>query len=141
MDRYRVEIFNSNEDKVWRAYFEEKKEAKEWANQQIGKPFRSFDEIEIKIVDQIDEIEAEKLKKQKEKFLEKRKQKLQETDWTQLGDCELDNKTKLEYREYRKYLRRIPELFKRGQVLKLEAMSFEDWKENKPVYKDVDKRS
>jgi hypothetical protein len=43
---------------------------------------------------------------------------------------------KLEWREYRKYLRRIPRLFKNKQILELRVMGFEEWRLNKPVYKD-----
>jgi len=136
MKKYKVEIININNESFWAGQFDDKAEAKKWANSQIGKPNRSFEEIVINILDQTKEIEDKKRKEQFDHINAERKLMLYETDWTQLADSELEQKTKVEYREYRKYLRRIPELYKKGQVAELKVMSFEEWKKNKPVYKD-----
>lgn len=82
------------------------------------------------------ECESNKIKEKIEGLKKERQQKLFETDWTQLADAEIPQKTRIEYREYRKYLRRIPELHKKGQIVELKVMPFEEWKENKPIYKD-----
>jgi hypothetical protein len=92
--------------------------------------------IEIVDAEWKKECEFNKTKEKLKKLKKERKTKLQETDWTQLADCELNQKSKIEYREYRRYLRRIPELYKRGQITELSVMSIEEWRENKPVYKD-----
>jgi hypothetical protein len=59
---------------------------------------------------------------------------LRKTDWTQLPDSPLSTKEKMEYRSYRDYLRKLPTLIERKQILKLEVMSFEEWVSNKPIY-------
>lgn len=56
------------------------------------------------------------------------------TDFTQLPDAPLNTAEKTEYREYRDYLRNLPELYANSQVLEAVAMEFSEWKLNKPVY-------
>ena len=68
-----------------------------------------------------------------------RNKMLLNTDWTQVSDAPLSSSGRQLYREYRQYLRDIPELFDRDQILELEVMDFNTWKENKPKYK-VDKK-
>lgn len=59
---------------------------------------------------------------------------LAKTDFTQLADAPLTTEEKTEYRNYRDYLRKIPELFEGGQIVEMKAMSFEEWKLDKPIY-------
>ena len=59
---------------------------------------------------------------------------LAETDFTQLPDSPFETAVKNEYRVYRQYLRDLPTIYANGQVLEPIAMSYEDWKLNKPVY-------
>ena len=81
------------------------------------------------------EMEQRQIELENAKIRDQRVQKLRDTDWTQLADSPLDTKQKMEYREYRQYIRDIPELFKRSQILELKVMSFDEWKQNKPIYK------
>lgn len=57
--------------------------------------------------------------------------KLQETDWTQLADAELDTETRKEYRQYRSYLRDLPKLHNDSSIIHAKVYSFEDWKKGK----------
>ena len=59
---------------------------------------------------------------------------LLETDYTQLPDSPYSTAEKTEYREYRQYLRDLPSLYENKQILEPIALSFADWKLNKPVY-------
>lgn len=67
------------------------------------------------------------------------KQALDDTTWSMLPDAPLSNNGKKLYRDYRQYVRDIPELWDRQQISKFEVMSFEEWRKNPPVYKVVRK--
>lgn len=60
---------------------------------------------------------------------------LKETDWTQLVDAPLTTEEKKQWRSYRDYVRHIPKLWQRKQILELKVMTFEEWQKNPPVYK------
>lgn len=60
---------------------------------------------------------------------------LLETTWSMLADAPLSNEGKKLYRDYRQYIRDIPDLWKRKQILELKVMSFEEWRKNPPKYK------
>jgi hypothetical protein len=62
---------------------------------------------------------------------------LNQTDWTMLADAPLSGEAKKEIRAYRQYLRDFPEIVANKQTQN-KVMKFEEWQENKPVYK-VDK--
>jgi len=69
------------------------------------------------------------------KITDERNIKLSSTDWTMLADAPLSGDNKKLYRDYRQYLRDIPDLWKREQINELKVMTFEEWQDNKPVYK------
>lgn len=59
---------------------------------------------------------------------------LADTDYTMLADAPYSTAQKAEYREYRQYLRDLPSLYANQQILEAEALTFAEWKNNKPVY-------
>lgn len=61
-------------------------------------------------------------------FRKKRNIALQETDWTQLADCDLTTEEKKDYRSYRSYLKTLPRLYDDASVVSAKVYSFEDWK-------------
>jgi len=64
-----------------------------------------------------------------------RDQYLRDTDWTQsVSDCPLDRNVKKEYRLYRKYLRELPLLIERQQVIGYVVLEFDKWLKNKPIF-------
>jgi hypothetical protein len=92
------------------------------------------------------DIAEQKLKDELDKVIRRSQELMRQCDYTQLPDAEyieqdfrvrsFTQEEKLEWREYRKYLRRIPRLFKNKQILELRVMGFEEWRLNKPLYKD-----
>lgn len=75
---------------------------------------------------------ASKMEVEMERLRIERNDMLYKTDFSQLADVPLSNVEKKEYRQYRKYLRELPVLIKREQVLQFKVLSFTEWK-NKPV--------
>lgn len=71
------------------------------------------------------EVELERLRLERNDMLYK-------TDFSQLADVPLDGNEKKSYRQYRRYLRELPILIERKQVLKFEVLTYEQWK-SKPV--------
>ena len=92
---------------------------------------------DIEEVDAEFKLECEKRKSEEEaKKLDKEiKEALTDTIWSMLPDAPLSQDGKKLYREYRQYLRDIPDLWRRKQITKLEVMNFDKWRENTPVYK------
>ncbi len=92
------------------------------------------------------DIEEQKLREELDKVIRRSQELMRQCDYTQLPDAEyvesdfrvrpFTQEEKLEWREYRKYLRRIPKLWERKQIPELRVMGFEEWKLNKPHYKD-----
>lgn len=79
---------------------------------------------------ELDKLELERVRILRNSFL-------RETDWTQsVSDCPLDREVKKQYRLYRKYLRELPLLIEREQVIGYVVLKFEDWLDNKPIFKD-----
>lgn len=75
---------------------------------------------------------SSKMEVEMERVRLERNRMLQLTDFSQLADVPLSNEEKKLYRQYRKYLRELPLLIEREQVLKFEVLTFEQWK-SKPV--------
>jgi hypothetical protein len=86
------------------------------------------------------ELQDQKKREKIEKIRKEAWQKLRDSDWTQIADEPLSQEEKKEWREYRVYLGNIEQLWKNKQILKLEVMSFEEWQENKPIFKVEKKR-
>lgn len=61
------------------------------------------------------------------------------SDFSQLADVPLTNDEKKLYRQYRKYLRELPVLIERGQVIEYIAMTFNEWEVKPPIFKDWNK--
>lgn len=108
-------------------------------------------ELRMKRIEEIDkawkkECELAEQKAKMSKIMAEATIYLDASNKTQLPDAEYvdedfnvrpyTQEEKLEWREYRKYLRRIPKLFQRKQILELRVMTFEEWRKNKPAYKD-----
>jgi len=47
----------------------------------------------------------------------------------------METKVRMEYREYRQYLRDHFVVYERKQVNSIKPLSYEEWKRNKPIYK------
>lgn len=92
-------------------------------------------EYTVEIKDNRDVLRKLEVKAKWNNLRKERDEMLQKTDWTQLADAPIDSNQKCEYREYRQYLRNIPTLYQNKQILKLQVMSIEDWRQNKPIYK------
>jgi len=58
----------------------------------------------------------------------KRNIKLLETDYTQLADSPYSSDDKKKYREYREYLRNLPNNYNEGTIINFKVMSFKEWK-------------
>jgi hypothetical protein len=86
------------------------------------------------------DIEKVKIKLQEYSIKEDRKKYLKNTDWTMLADAPLSNEAKKEIRAYRQYLRDFPELWKNKQITEYRVLPFDQWQDNKPVYK-VEKKN
>lgn len=83
---------------------------------------------------QID-FETNKVKEQIKKLEMTIKTALDDTTWSMLSDAPLSQEGKKLYRDYRQYLRDIPDLWKRKQINELKVMTFDEWRKNPPVYK------
>lgn len=75
---------------------------------------------------------ASKMEVEMERVRLDRNRMLHMTDFSQLADVPLNNEEKKLYRQYRRYLRELPKLIEREQVLKFEVLTFDQWC-NKPV--------
>lgn len=75
---------------------------------------------------------ASKMEVELERLRLERNNMLYKTDFSQLADVPLDGNEKKSYRQYRRYLRELPVLIERKQVLKFEVLTYEKWK-SKPV--------
>ena len=64
-------------------------------------------------------------------FRHKRMLALQETDWTQLADVDLDTEERKEYRSYRNYLRDLPKHYDDSSVTYAKEYRFEYWRKGK----------
>ena len=64
---------------------------------------------------------------------------LNESDWIMLSDAPVSTEGRKLYREYRQYLRDLPSIWQNKQILEYKVMKFDDWKENKPIYKSEKK--
>ena len=64
-------------------------------------------------------------------FKEERNNLLQKTDWTQLPDVGLDQKERMFYREYRKYLRNKTKDYRDDNIQKWTILSFKEFKQMK----------
>lgn len=108
-------------------------------------------ELRMKRIEEIDkawkkECELAEIKQRYKLITDQATILLDASNKTQLPDAEYvdedfnvrpyTQEEKLEWREYRKYLRRIPKLYQRKQILELRVMTFEEWRINKPAYKD-----
>ena len=82
----------------------------------------------LKKIEQSDALEIAEVKKTMAAVLK-------ESDWTQLVDAPLTTDQKKQWRSYRDYVRHVPKLWKRKQILELKVMSFEEWEKNPPIYK------
>lgn len=72
---------------------------------------------------------AQELLNQKwEQFRSDRDKKLAETDYTQLADAPYSSEEKLQYRNYRAYLRNAPNLYNDTTILDAVVRSFEEFK-------------
>lgn len=75
---------------------------------------------------------ASKMEVEMERVRLERNRMLQLTDFSQLADVPLSNEEKKKYRQYRRYLRELPKLIEREQVLEFKVLSYTEWC-NKPV--------
>lgn len=66
-----------------------------------------------------------------EELRQARTKKLSEYDWTQLADAPITSDQRTKYREYRQYLRDLPEQYNDSSIHSWAIMSFEDWKVSK----------
>lgn len=57
------------------------------------------------------------------------------TGWSMLSDAPLSQEGKKLYRDYRQYLRDIIDLWENKQINELKVMTFDEWRDNTPVYK------
>lgn len=104
--------------------------------EQANKVLDDIITVNIKYSNNI-KIQQEKRKRQSLKA--EIKKKLNSTMWSMLPDAPLSQNGKKLYREYRQYLRDIPELWDNKQIKELEVMSFDEWRKDPPVYKVVKK--
>lgn len=81
------------------------------------------------------EFEKNKIQEQIDRLTKEINSALHETTWSMLSDAPLSQEGKRLYRDYRQYLRDIPDLWKRKQINELRVMTFDEWRENPPVYK------
>lgn len=93
--------------------------------------------VEIEKIDQNFKTECERRKVEEEtkKLEQDIKLALNETTWSMLSDAPLSQEGKKLYRDYRQYLRDIPDLWKRQQINELKVMTFDEWRKNPPIYK------
>lgn len=75
---------------------------------------------------------ASKMEVEMERVRLERNRMLQLTDFSQLADVPLSNEEKKKYRQYRRYLRELPKLIEREQVLQFKVLTYQEWC-NKPV--------
>lgn len=102
-------------------------EKTELVNGKIVRFFRLTDGIELRI----EEASPDCIEDLWGLFRKRRNKFLQETDWTQLADCEMDTEQRKEYRAYRSYLRVLPKLYDDSTIVSAKVYSFEDWKKGK----------
>jgi sulfatase maturation enzyme AslB (radical SAM superfamily) len=80
-----------------------------------------------------------KYKRGEHRLLEELPAKIEEainkSNWSMLPDAPLSQEGRKLYRDYRQYLRDIPELWERQQIKKIEVMTFEQWLKDAPKYK------
>lgn len=69
------------------------------------------------------------------KILNTRQLYLSKTDWVMLSDAPISSEGRKLYREYRQYLRDLPSIWSDGQIKEYKVMKFDEWKDNKPIYK------
>jgi hypothetical protein len=90
-----------------------------------------LEEIEDKVIAAIEKHPIQKDKDRKSKAWGKLrktvKEKLRDTDYTQLADSELDKDQKAAYREYRKYLKKVEKSYNDKTIWGAKVLSFEDW--------------
>lgn len=60
---------------------------------------------------------------------------LTDTIWSMLPDAPLSQEGKMLYRKYRQYLRDVVQLWDNKQILDSKVMTFDEWRENPPIYK------
>lgn len=72
-------------------------------------------------------------------FRQERTNKLNSTDWTMLPDVDLDKKLREDYRKYRKYLRKLPELYRLKIVDELKILSFDEYVDSYLYRIDIEK--
>ena len=91
----------------------------------------------VELIDQDVKIEFEnnKIQEQIDKLKKEINDALHETTWSMLSDAPLSQEGKKLYRDYRQYLRDIPDLWKRKQINELKVMTFDEWRETPPIYK------
>ena len=72
-------------------------------------------------------------------FRQERTNRLNSTDWTMLPDVDLDKKLREDYRKYRKYLRKLPELYRLKIVDELKVLSFDEYVDSYLYRIDIEK--
>ena len=77
---------------------------------------------------------ASKKEVEMERVRLERNRMLHMTDFSQLADVPLSNDEKKSYRQYRRYLRELPVLIERDQVLDFKVLTYEEWKRNPPKF-------
>jgi hypothetical protein len=63
------------------------------------------------------------------------KEYLTDTIWAMLSDAPLSQEGRALYRKYRQYLRDVVQLWDNKQILDSKVMTFDEWRENPPIYK------
>lgn len=84
------------------------------------------------------EDEAEKLEIDMERIRIERDRMLSLSDFSQIADVPLTQDERKAYRQYRRYLRELPVLIQRGQVVDMRVMDFRDWRKTPVVFKGWD---
>ena len=102
-------------------------ERTEYENGVIVRFFKLTEGIELKI----EEASGSTVEECWKIFRNKRNTALNNTDWTQLADCELSTDERKDYRNYRSYLRTLPKLYDDTTIVSAKVYSFEDWKKGK----------
>lgn len=147
MDIYEIKDIVDRWEKLYDSVYSVKKAFPEVTNVELffkkdilsAKNFGYIDKI-LKQIEKVDqefknECENRKANEKIDKVKSIIEQQLLNTTWSMLADAPLSNEGKKLYRDYRQYLRDIPDLWRRKQITELEVLNFEDWRKNPPVYK------
>jgi hypothetical protein len=127
----KVTIKHKVKELSWSSIFKTKELAKSWLEEQLKKPNRLPNEVDVEFESLIKD-EEELKKKEVAKEIE---QKLTDTIWAMLPDARLSQEGRKLFKDYRDYLKDFFELYDRKQILELKVKNFDEWRKDPPVYK------